>query len=559
MRKHRSSTLGLLPFLFCFVHLANAQAPKEYTVSPLDGAIGQEVAIVVASDDTCTTEKHFEDMTIAQAAGITVKEQKLQSDCLMTAILSISDKARPGDRKLPVVRKEGNADKGMVGFVRFEVTGLKPQVDLMWKILPKGPVGDNFGNRIAKRYYAVEVIIGNNSGYDLQLAGVGFSMPACQLAEGTTALKPNFDCADITKKALRKIPTDSYQIVRGSLEREDEYGKRHFALGTLKTIGLLMTGLLPFFPNPSSDAGTVANFVNNPVTQGFELLFPRTTIRQLQRLEIQTLHDGLIVPHNAHRRALSFIAKKVVGLGKADRDDPQKVMARLGEMVIVGRQVQYLQRVQVTSQGDGSVSPPVVTKAELGDISQAETNVARRVSGRNLREVDITPTQEGSGLTVSDIVGAQGGHFVDFKVSAERDARLGARTLLLSNSYGGFPLDINVVAATPKPTPQELPIAAADNDGTLTISGEFLKDIKEVFAIVDDQGEKLEGLTFELVGTSTDSSSEWKVTVKDTLDRATEKPAYKLRLKYSEPPLTKKDTGLTVKVEKKADAGGDEN
>ena len=162
-------------------------------------------------------------------------------------------------------------------------------------------------------------------------------------------------------------------------------------------------------------------------------------------------------------------------------------------------------------------------------------------------------------MTVSDIVGAQGGHFVDFKVSAERDARLGARTLLLSNSYGGFPLDINVVAATPKPTPQELPIAAADNDGTLTISGEFLKDIKEVFAIVDDQGEKLEGLTFELVGTSTDSSSEWKVTVKDTLDRATEKPAYKLRLKYSEPPLTKKDTGLTVKVEKKADAGGDEN
>ena len=116
-----------------------------------------------------------------------------------------------------------------------------------------------------------------------------------------------------------------------------------------------------------------------------------------------------------------------------------------------------------------------------------------------------------------------------------------------------LPIDINVVAAIPIPTEQDLPIAAGETEGTLTIAGEFLKDIKEVFAI-DKQRQRVQGLTFKRQGESTDSSSEWKVTVKDTLDRTTEK-TYKLRLRYSEQFLTLENTNLTVKVAKKPAAG----
>ncbi len=477
MTKHRSLAIRMLPILFLSANLSRAAEPKQYTISPLDGALGQEVGVVIRSDETCTDQDpHFQRMRILPAPDIVVRQQEVQSGCLLTAVLVISDKAKLGDRILPIVRDEADRDAdeadsntGTVGLVRFEVTavqpgplppGLKPQVDLMWKILPRKVVHDNFGNRIARRYYAVEVVLGNNSGYDLQIAGIGFTMPACKLTSvnQTTGL-PAFDCAN--NPSVRKIPTDGYHIVRGSLEREDEFGRRHFALGAIKTIGLLMTGLIPFFPNPSSDAGQVANFVNNPVTQGFELLFPRTTIRQLQRMEIQALHDGMIVPHNAQRRALSFISKGVVGLSKSDRDDPQKAMARLGDMVLVGQQVEYLQRVQVASQGDGAVEPPVVTNPELGSITQG-TAEDFRIVGSNLREVDISPLPGVSGLTVSEIESVAGGHFVDFNVSAAQDARLGSHTLLVRNSDGRFPVTVDVVAPEPEPEPDPDPNSNTD-------------------------------------------------------------------------------------------------
>ena len=512
MNEHRSRPFRLLPILFLAANLSQAAEPKQYTISPVDGAIGQDVGVVIRSDETCTEQDpHFQGMRILPAPDIVVRQQEVQSGCLLTAVLVISDKAKLGNRILPIVRAEapsdagetdsdadeadsdadeaasdaneadsdadeadsetGEADSntGRVGFVNFEVTavqprplppGLKPQVDLMWKILPREVVHDNFGNRIARRYYAVEVMIGNNSGYDLQIAGIGFTMPACTLTRIDPATRlPAFDCTN--NPAVRKIPTDGYQIVRGSLEREDEFGRRHFALSAVKTIGLLMTGLIPFFPNPSSDAGEVANFVNNPITQGFELLFPRTTIRQLQRMEVQALHDGMIVPHNAQRRALSFISKRVVGLSKVDRDHPQKAMARLGDMVLVGQQVEYLQRVQVTSQGDGAVEPPVVTNPELGSITQG-TAEDLRIVGSNLREVDISPLPGVSGLTVSEIESVAGGHFVDFNVSAAQDARLGSHTLLVRNSDGGFPVTVDVVAPEPEPEPDPDPSSNAD-------------------------------------------------------------------------------------------------
>ena len=324
------------------------------------------------------------------------------------------------------------------------------QVDLMWKILPRTVVRDNFGSRVAKRYYAVEIMIGNNSGNDLQIAGVGFSMPACKITgvtRGTPESEPTFDCTDST--SLARIPTDSHQIVRGSLEREDQFGRRHVALSAIKTIGLLMTGLLPFFPSSSSNADEVASLVNNPITQGFELIFPRTTLAQLLRLEIQALRDGMIVPHNAQRRVLSFISKKVVGLSESDIDDPRRAMARLGEMVLVGKHVEYLQRVQVISQHDGSVSPPVDTETEPTEISQGATNVEFRLSGLNLEEVDVALARQGGGLAVHETLPGQGGHSLKFKLSAEPDARLGSQTLLLKNSYGSFPLTIAVVRAVP--------------------------------------------------------------------------------------------------------------
>src|SRR5205814_7761982 len=53
-----------------------------------------------------------------------------------------------------------------------------PQVDVMWVVLPNKVVKDNFGSRMSDQYYGIGIVIGNNSGYSLQLASVGFTAPA---------------------------------------------------------------------------------------------------------------------------------------------------------------------------------------------------------------------------------------------------------------------------------------------------------------------------------------------------------------------------------------------
>ena len=51
-------------------------------------------------------------------------------------------------------------------------------VDIAWKVLPRRVTADNFGSRVAKLYFAVIAVVGNHSGYDLQVSSVLFQLPA---------------------------------------------------------------------------------------------------------------------------------------------------------------------------------------------------------------------------------------------------------------------------------------------------------------------------------------------------------------------------------------------
>lgn len=49
-------------------------------------------------------------------------------------------------------------------------------MDVLWSVVPKNVVSDNFGKRVGNNFYCVEIVIGNSTGYDLQLASVGFKV-----------------------------------------------------------------------------------------------------------------------------------------------------------------------------------------------------------------------------------------------------------------------------------------------------------------------------------------------------------------------------------------------
>ena len=343
-------------------------AARQYEAFPATAALGEEIEVSLTSEGCEAEGRHdLKNMQLDAPEGLGIKVSTVfAEDCLLVGKITVAKSARVANIKLwvrpaaPTAAADsgggtanaagagtGEAEsRGEPGQADFSITaitaqplppGLDAEVEVMWKVLPPDVVHDNFGSRVAKRYYGVEVVIGNNSGFDLQLAAVGFRNYKPSAGGSSGGSTPCLNSG--TGRAYPRIPTDSYQIVRGSLEREQEFGRRHKFLSGLKTVGLLMTGFIPFYEG-ATQAKThytgFTNIVNNPLISGLEILFPDTTINQLRRLDIQALRDGIIIPHNTHRRTMTFISKRVLfcGTGKPS-DNPPQVTSALGDLVLM--------------------------------------------------------------------------------------------------------------------------------------------------------------------------------------------------------------------------------
>jgi len=251
--------------------------------------------------------------------------------------------------------------------------GSSPQVDVAWKVLSKNVVSDNFGARIAKLYYGVVVYLGNNAGYDLQLAGVYFKLP-----EGAGLTAP--------------LPADQYRSVRSSLEREELVGLRNTTVNLLRALGPVLSGALPFFDGSTAVARNHKyNFQNlldifsNPFEKMLELVMPDLTVNQLVALDNQALRDGAIIANNTSTPLLVFVDKGSLvpphptnpGRGKVacstndwkcdymqarynnrkalrsrfkSDHDPLQVMQALGELTLIGKYVSYSGRVTLSAK-----------------------------------------------------------------------------------------------------------------------------------------------------------------------------------------------------------------
>jgi hypothetical protein len=177
--------------------------------------------------------------------------------------------------------------------------GLQPTVDVAWSVVPRRIASDNFGGRITKLYYPIQVVIGNNSGYDLQLASIQFDLGS---------VLPDLN-----------VPTDSYYMVRSSLQREQLVGVRNTTVNVIKAIGPILTGAAVFYTGTSL-AGLhhkthflgITDIFSNPFEKGVEAVFPDMTVQQLINLDNHTLRDGLIIANNTQIRSIVFVNKDLL-------------------------------------------------------------------------------------------------------------------------------------------------------------------------------------------------------------------------------------------------------
>jgi hypothetical protein len=207
-------------------------------------------------------------------------------------------------------------------------------IEVFWSVLTQEAVGDNFGTRVRKQYYVIQVSIINNSGAAFELLGLGFSLRGA-----------------VTLPSGSRVPSEDYRLVRGTVLEEKNAGSRNRALKVITEAGSVATGFVPFF-KVSSHRANFSQFINilsNPVRAGYELFFPDQTLDHLIRLDDAAWRDGAgsvtSVADHSQIRTYVFFPKDFLGLNKIDRNNPQVVRRNLSDLVLVGSATQHIKSI----------------------------------------------------------------------------------------------------------------------------------------------------------------------------------------------------------------------
>lgn len=256
------------------------------------------------------------------------------------------------------------------------VTLNRPSVDILWTVMSNRLCSDNFGRRVADSLYCVEVKLGNNSGYGLAISGIGFQRT---ILDGTPY------------KTVINNANLSYASTRAVLLRDQILDRRNIAYRTLEGMGITMSAFTPFFLNIThrSRFAEGAAILSGPLLQGLDLIMPDRTLPQLNNLDDQAFRDTKVIPNNSQTRFVVFVDKrelseaiaavieatgdyfnqmkkkpkgalaKVNGKGAWNAFSPAAVRLALGEPVIVGDFIEYVERIQLNTYSPVSDTVPV--------------------------------------------------------------------------------------------------------------------------------------------------------------------------------------------------------
>jgi hypothetical protein len=407
---------------------------------PVNGKLPQSLNISVYAQ-TCTAGTDFSKVnqtgvnqySVWATGGLTPASPKF-GKCSVTSTLTIDPSLPAGTYDIILLKDDKPV--GTAGLTVLDASagalppGLAPQVDVLWQVMSQHVASDVFGKRVARSFYCIEVKIGNNSGYALQLAGIGF------------------DKDDVLGTHHVKQGNASYAATRAVLQRESYLSNRNRAYNMIEGAGLLMAAFTPFFssPIPKAHFATAGTIVSGALLQAFNIVAPDRVPTQLTNLDDQSLRDGSVIANNTQVRTTIFVEKqelteallqaeademkaedkRLSGLeGQSKKlhaqnastvrnssphlmpgtDSPFLIRKALGDMVIVGDPIQYLPRVQIQSNASQQASSVVLSATSLSFTKE-----------QTVQKVTLTNTGTGP-LAISSAT-PTGKDAADFKVTA---------------------------------------------------------------------------------------------------------------------------------------------
>ncbi|MCX6975890.1 MAG: hypothetical protein NTZ94_16685 [Verrucomicrobia bacterium] len=363
--------------------------------------------------------------------------------------------------------------------------GLTPSVDVSWSILPYRETADAFGRKVASQYFAVNIRLGNNSAYPIQLAGFGFDL--------NNLLRSN----NGRNQPPAPSPNSPYHVTRSTIERDREVGARAIFLNGLTAALNVYSVAGGFFGTGQGGLGNAANAaakdryalflaLGNPLAAGFGLIVPDKTIRHLIAMDTRAFRDNQIISNNTHQQILTFISRDLVECRKMCQDltdpagwkgtlkripykvrnfDPNAIKVALGNLVIT------------------VAAPPVVTTPKLIEITQGAANEEIAITGNSLVGVTAAPVNRTDVKVIMAEINSDGSA-AKIKFDVGDDAAPGDFLLQIARPNDpAWTLPVKILPAVPTVVP---PVAVPIIDQTATVNvnltGRFLKGAKCISA-----------------------------------------------------------------------------
>jgi hypothetical protein len=384
-------------------------------IKPVNGKLPSSGSLTVNCQSGSPVSDFSKDTLIIDGFGLTLSAKpSAAGTCSITYGLTIDPNTNVGDHNVALVDPTGRTlATGLFKVVDAGAgpvpPGMAPEVDAFYTVMTQDNCSDVFGKRVAQTEYCIQLVVGNNSGYPLQIAGIGFSR---QL-----------------KNLLPRAATanTSYASTRAILLRQQVTGGRNILYNSVQAAGVLMAAATPFFGtgvrygkngvattnNARTNWSTITSIVAGPLLSAFNIVYPNPVIAELNNLDDQTFRDGGIIGNNTPMRTTVFVDKAQLTnalmnlpVGSNEKDDfnetiknsrnpdsvffiwpgkgqfdPTLVKRALGEVVIVGDEIRYVQRIQVQS----GATPPAASAPAISGIVPplATVGTSVTISGSN--------------------------------------------------------------------------------------------------------------------------------------------------------------------------------
>ena len=502
--------------LLAFASLVSASLAADpiLLVSPTNIVIGKEYSILV-QDPACLKDPTKAVFKIKEAfpsfglaPGLVFSDLTEGKDrCEFTYTLKVGNDAQMSTLKIPLYRSQEDNEKKILQKVFLEMVpfnvnsvqkGAIPPgvdstgvVDVAYAILPYRVTADSFGRRLAETYFAVQATIGNSTGYSLLLTSLFFSPKVLQNISGETGISP-------------LTPNTQYGMVRSTLEREQQVGRRAVSVNIARGIIPMLSTAGALVAQTAAADFAVATGMYGLTEKLFELIYPDKTVRQLVGLDTRAFRDGMVLKNNDQRPILFFIhreivmcARKVQGCPttdaltfstadllrlKYDKEfNPAAVKIMLGKLTIVGEAVTFSNRIVVTSIDESKVgvSPPATIYAVDPDKSLTQGDKGMiKLSGINLDTITVASSSDAlaNGITIGTPKVTSDKAAATIEVSIADEAKPGSYPLSLGAAGLARLVMLTITPATPEPkAPTPSPITIADNASQeIIVTGKYL-------------------------------------------------------------------------------------